>query len=147
MAVRQLQRPDFSIRRISSVYETEPIGYLDQGPFLNAVLEAETTIFPMRLLLRIANIERAMGRRRTVKNGPRNIDIDILLFGKFVISTAKLTVPHPRMTERRFVLEPLAELAPDLMHPVTRKKMRDYLAACTGQVARRTNLRLDVPVS
>jgi 2-amino-4-hydroxy-6-hydroxymethyldihydropteridine diphosphokinase len=142
-AMQRLDQPDFRVTRSSSVYETEPVGYLRQGPFLNIVIQAETPLFPMRLLGRIENIERAMGRKRVVKNGPRNIDIDILLFGPFVVETGKLEIPHPRMTERRFVLEPLIELAPDLRHPVTRKPFREYLAASAGQFVRKTALRLD----
>jgi len=82
-------------------------------------------------------VEREMGRRKTVLNGPRKIDIDILLYGHFVIDTARLRIPHPRMHERRFVLEPMMELAPDLPHPVLRKTMLDLFAGVKGQAARR----------
>lgn len=117
--------------------------YLENQPsFYNAVAEAKTSLFPMQLLKRISKLEREMGRRRTEPNGPRVIDIDILLFGKFVITTPRLTVPHPRMQERRFVLEPLAELAPGLRHPVTRKTVQELLAETAGQVARRVDVAL-----
>ncbi len=89
--------------------------------------EAETTLFPMQLLSRIGKIERDMGRVRTVAKGPRTIDIDILLYGRVVIRTPRLEVPHPRMAERRFVLAPLADLAPELRHPVTHRSVREML--------------------
>ena len=110
--------PDLRVTRVSSVYETEPQDVKDQPWFLNLVVEAETDLFPMQLLTRIQKIERQLGRKRTVAKGPRTIDIDILLFGNSVIDSASLVMPHPRMAERRFVLEPLAELAPDLRHPL-----------------------------
>jgi 2-amino-4-hydroxy-6-hydroxymethyldihydropteridine diphosphokinase len=87
-----------------------------------------------------------MGRLRTVRNGPRNIDIDILLFGKFVVQTTTLTIPHPGVQERRFVLEPLAELAPELRHPVIRKTIRELLAAVPAGGVRRTDIRLELTI-
>jgi 2-amino-4-hydroxy-6-hydroxymethyldihydropteridine diphosphokinase len=122
--------------RVSSIYETEPIGFAEQRWFLNLVAEAETDLFPMQLLVRTLKIERALGRVRTVKNGPRTIDIDILLYGKAVIHSAILDVPHPRIAERRFVLAPLAELAPELRHPVTHKSVREMLDAAPAQAVR-----------
>src|SRR4051794_8293152 len=116
-AIRKLNRTDFRVTRISSVYETAPMDYEGQPDFLNCVIAAETDLFPVRLLLRVNNIENAMGRKRLTHKGPRNIDIDILLHGAFVVDTPRLQIPHPRIEERRFVLEPLAELAPDLHHP------------------------------
>lgn len=145
-AVGRLHRSDLNILRISSVYETAPQEKLDQPWFLNAVVEAETTLFPMRLLLRIANIERQMGRKRIVPKGPRIIDIDILLHGTAVVHMPKLDIPHARLAERRFVLEPLAELAPDLRHPESMKPVRDLLANTLAQVVRKTDLRLQIPV-
>lgn len=147
-AVRKLDAYDFRIRKVSPVFESEPMYMTDQPPFLNAVVQAETTLFPMRLLLRIANLEKQMGRRRLAKNGPRNIDIDILLFGRFVVNTPQLQIPHPRMPERRFVLEPMVELAPDLRHPVLRRTMKELLMAVpsAGRL-RRTDIRLDVTLN
>lgn len=133
MAIRKLHRRDFRVCRVSSVYETAAIDYLDQPDFLNCVLEADTELFPMRLLLRVANIERSMGRKRLIPKGPRNIDIDILLYGSSAVHTAQLQIPHPRMGERRFVLEPLAELAPDLRHPIEQRTIREMLAAAPKQ--------------
>jgi 2-amino-4-hydroxy-6-hydroxymethyldihydropteridine diphosphokinase len=136
-AIEQLAGSGLRVTRVSSTYETEPIGFAAQHWFLNLVVEAETDLFPMQLLSRTLKIERAMGRVRTIKNGPRTIDIDILLYGKTVIQSATLEVPHARMGERRFVLEPLAELAPDLRHPVTHRSMREMLDAAPAQKVRR----------
>jgi 2-amino-4-hydroxy-6-hydroxymethyldihydropteridine diphosphokinase len=128
-AVEQLQGPDLRILRLSPLYETEPVDYTRQPWFVNRVAEAETELFPMQLLARLGRVERALGRVRGIPKGPRVIDIDILFFGRAVVRTAKLEVPHPRIAERRFVLEPLADLAPDLRHPVTRKTIREMLDA------------------
>jgi 2-amino-4-hydroxy-6-hydroxymethyldihydropteridine diphosphokinase len=139
-ALRHLHRPDLRILRVSSVYETEPVGLREQHWFLNLVAEAETSLFPMQLLARIGKIERQLGRKRTVPNGPRTIDIDILFYGTSVIRTSTLEIPHPRLAERRFVLEPLAELAPELRHPVARKTVRELLAGVAGQTVRKADL-------
>ena len=136
-AVRLLASAAFRITRMSSVYETEPQDVRGQPWFLNMVLEAETTLFPRQLLGRIQKVEQQLGRRRLAPKGPRTIDIDILLFGTAVIDTTGLTVPHPRMAERRFVLEPMTELAPDLRHPVLRRTMRELLGTIRRQTVRR----------
>ncbi|MCX6625009.1 MAG: 2-amino-4-hydroxy-6-hydroxymethyldihydropteridine diphosphokinase [Acidobacteria bacterium] len=136
-ALAMLAGPDLLVVRVSSVYETEPMELRQQPQFLNIAVEVETSVFPMQLLRRIARIERELGRKRTVAKGPRTIDIDILTYGRFQIGTSQLTVPHPRMTERRFVLEPLAELAPELVHPVTRQTVREMLAGVREQGVRR----------
>lgn len=99
--------------RASSIHETEPWGYADQGSFLNQVVEAETSLTPREVLETLLAIELEMGRVRTIKNGPRVIDLDILLIDGVTIREPDLEVPHPRMLERRFVLDPLAELLPD----------------------------------
>jgi 2-amino-4-hydroxy-6-hydroxymethyldihydropteridine diphosphokinase len=135
-AVARLEAPDFRIRRVSSIYETEPVDFRDQPWFLNLVLEAETELFPKQLLARIRKVELGLGRKRLRKKGPRSIDIDILLYGETVIESAELAIPHPRLTERRFVLEPLAELAPQLRHPVTRQTIAELLAGTLGQTVR-----------
>jgi 2-amino-4-hydroxy-6-hydroxymethyldihydropteridine diphosphokinase len=132
-AIVKLHARDLRIRRISSLYETAAVYYLEQPDFLNCVVEADTELLPMRLLLRVSNIERSMGRKRSIPKGPRNIDIDILLHGASVVDTAQLQIPHPRMGERRFVLEPLAELAPDLRHPVDQRTIRQMLASAPQQ--------------
>ena len=136
-ALGLLAGPSLRILRVSSFYETEPRDVADQPWFLNAVVEAETDLFPKQLLARLQKIERQLGRKRIRPKGPRTIDIDILLYGEAVIATDDLTVPHPRMEERRFVLEPLAELGPDLRHPVTRRTVREMLRAVAGQQVRR----------
>ena len=125
------------VLRVSSLYETEPLEATDQPRFLNLVVEAETELFPKQLLARLLKIELDLGRRRGRPKGPRLIDIDILLYGRSVIESAELRVPHPRLAERRFVLEPLAELAPELRHPVNHLTIRELLAATAGQVVRK----------
>ena len=111
--------------RISSVFETEPVGYADQPWFLNQVFELETALTPHELLALCNEIERDGGRVRTFPNAPRTLDLDILLYGDRIISAPDLIIPHPRMTERRFVLEPLAEIAPYLLHPIEKKTIRE----------------------
>ncbi len=136
-AVTHLEAPDLRVRRVSSFYETEPQELRGQPWFVNAVVEAETELFPKQLLARIEKIELELGRKRLRPKGPRTIDIDILLYGDSVMEMSGLTIPHPRLAERRFVLEPLAELAPDLRHPVTRKSIREMLARVQGQAVRK----------
>jgi 7,8-dihydro-6-hydroxymethylpterin-pyrophosphokinase len=101
------------------------------------VVRAETDLFPAQLLARIVKIERSLGRKRLAPKGPRNIDIDILFYGNFVVRTASLIIPHARLSERKFVLAPMAELAPDLRDPVSRRTVREMLAATAGQAARK----------
>ena len=144
-AVEKLHRADLRIKRLSDIFETEPLELRNQPEFYNAVLEADTTLLPLRLLQRILRVEREMGRKRLVPKGPRTIDIDVLLYGSSVIDTPRLQVPHPRMLDRRFVLEPLAELAPDLRHPVTKRKIHEHLAAVASQRVQRTGLFLQLP--
>jgi 2-amino-4-hydroxy-6-hydroxymethyldihydropteridine diphosphokinase len=136
-AVDRLAPEEIRVLRRSSLYETAPQELRDQPWFLNAVVEVETSLFPMQLLARIREIERQMGRRRLTPKGPRNIDIDILFYASSVIATAELEVPHPRLAQRRFVLEPLAEIAPDFRHPVTGKTAMEMLAALEPQGVRR----------
>ena len=135
-ALEQLAAPDLRILRVSSIYETEPVGFTAQRWFLNLVAEAETDLFPMQLLSRISRIEKSLGRLRGVPNGPRTLDIDILLYGRAIVRGARLEIPHPRMSERRFVLLPLAELAPDLRHPVLHKTIRALLDAAPPETVR-----------
>ena len=136
-ALLLLQGPDVHLLRASPVYETEPQEIKDQPWFLNMVVEAATDLPPLRLLTRVQKVERQLGRKRAVDKGPRPIDIDILLVDDDVMRSPELTVPHPRMADRRFVLEPLADLAPDLQHPLLHRTIRELLGATLTQQARR----------
>ncbi len=123
---------------VSSLYETQPVEVLDQPWFLNCAIAIETTKTPRELLKFVLSIEADMGRRRGRDKGPRKIDIDVVLFGDRVISEPDLMIPHPAMQNRRFVLEPLVEIAPSARHPVLRKTARELLAAVgKGQTVRR----------
>ena len=114
---------------VSSFYETEPVEFTQQPWFLNCAVALETPQTPQQLMTSILNIEEAMGRRRVQKKGPRTIDIDILLFGDAVLDSPEVTIPHPAMHERRFVLEPLAEIAPEVRHGVFDKTILELRAA------------------
>jgi 2-amino-4-hydroxy-6-hydroxymethyldihydropteridine diphosphokinase len=131
-AIQELRAAGVAVGRGSSVYESEPMDYTAQPRFLNAVVEAETELMPRQLLQRLQHIERRLGRRRGVRGGPRTIDIDILVFGEHVMHTAALTIPHPRLAERRFVLQPLCELAAGLRHPAGRQTVCALLAGLSG---------------
>jgi 2-amino-4-hydroxy-6-hydroxymethyldihydropteridine diphosphokinase len=135
-ALAQLAAPDLRILRTSPAYETEPVEFTSQPWFINLVAEAGTELFPHQLLSRIARVERALGRVRRLPKGPRTIDIDILFYGRSVVRSERLEIPHPRMAERRFVLAPLADLAPELRHPVTHKSVREMLDAAPKQAVR-----------
>ena len=131
--------------RVSPIYETEPVDFTEQAWFLNAAAEIQTDLMPRQLLALTQRIERELGRVRTVAKGPRTIDIDILLFGSTVMRTKELEIPHPRMTERRFVLQPLADLAPDLRHPETHRSVREMLGALADTVVVRPWKRSTLP--
>jgi 2-amino-4-hydroxy-6-hydroxymethyldihydropteridine diphosphokinase len=126
-AIHALGARGIRITRQSSIYSTEPVDVAAQGWFLNCVLEIETDLMPRQLLRAFKEIENELGRRHTIRRGPRVIDLDLLLYGTSVISTPDLEVPHPRMTQRRFVLVPLAEIAPALRHPVENRSMEELL--------------------
>lgn len=115
-------------RRVSRILETEPWGRAEQPPFLNAVAELDTDLEPEPLLARLMDVEALHGRLRTERWGPRTLDLDLLLYGDRAISVPGLAVPHPRMAERRFVLDGLADLAPDLRVPGTGRTVRELLA-------------------
>jgi 2-amino-4-hydroxy-6-hydroxymethyldihydropteridine diphosphokinase len=140
-ALDMLEARGISIVKRSSIYETAPRDVLDQPWFLNVVVEVATDLHPAALLGVLQDVERKLGRDRThaIRFGPRLIDIDILLYGNASIATAELQVPHPRLTERRFVLEPLVEIAAELRDPVSGKLFRDFLSEVADQPVRRLN--------
>jgi 2-amino-4-hydroxy-6-hydroxymethyldihydropteridine diphosphokinase len=113
-----------SVVAVSSFYETEPVEMVAQPWFLNCAVKLDTEKMPRQLISGILNLEQTMGRQRKQQKGPRIIDIDILLFGSSIIEIPSLTIPHPKLHERRFVLEPLSEIAPDARHPVFKRTMR-----------------------
>jgi len=117
--------------KVSSIYDTEPVGDADQPRFLNLVCQAYTRLEPMGLLALAKGIENKLGRTFGKSNAPRPIDIDILFYGDLVIETPELVIPHPRLTERAFVLVPLDEIAPDLVHPVSGKTVKELVGAVT----------------
>ena len=138
-AIAALTRQGISLVARSSIYETEPQDVADQPWFLNMVIECETRYFPLQLLAVLLKIERELGRIRTntVRKGPRIIDLDILLFGNFSMQTTQLTIPHSRMLDRRFILVPLLEIAPELKHPETKEPLKKALARLSGQRLRK----------
>jgi len=134
-AIAALRKADIDVTQISSIYETEPVDYLDQPWFLNIAVEAKTELNAADLLHALRTITMQLGNNKAIAKGPRLIDIDILLFGEAILDTPQLQIPHPRMHLRRFVLQPLAEIAPNARHPVTSLKVQEMLERTTDKSA------------
>lgn len=131
------KHPLIEVKQVSSYYETEPLEYPDQSWFVNAAVEMETALLPMPLLDALQGIEKKLQRQRTMRWGPRTIDLDILLYGEELVSETRLQIPHIRMHDRTFVLVPLAEIAPDLVHPVMGQTMSELLETQPNKTAYR----------
>jgi GTP cyclohydrolase IV len=128
-----------ALEKISPVYETEPVGYRNQADFLNLACLLATELKPKELLRELKAVEKKMGRQTTFRNAPRPIDIDILFFDSLVMESPELTIPHPRVAERAFVLVPLADIAPEFVHPVLQRKISDLLQAADRRGIRRSS--------
>ncbi|PYV34715.1 MAG: 2-amino-4-hydroxy-6-hydroxymethyldihydropteridine diphosphokinase [Acidobacteria bacterium] len=126
-AIRRLPDVGVVVRRVSSFYKTEPVEVRSQPWFVNCVVEAATELMPTRLLGALKSLERTLGRQPGTPKGPRPIDIDILLYENVVVQSPELEIPHSRLAERRFVLAPLTELAPEARHPVTERTVLEML--------------------
>jgi len=137
-AIELMKEEGIEIMKESSIYETEPVGYKEQGWFLNSVVKARTQFSPQGLWKRLEKIEKLMGRKREIKWGPRIIDLDILFYGTKVLNGKQLQIPHPELHKRRFVLLPLEEIAPELVHPVLNKTIKEIL----GELRDNSEVRL-----
>ncbi len=131
-AIELLKESGLIVSKQSSMYETEPWGVTGQPAFVNMAIEIETDLDPQRLLVLLRRIEKEMGRQETARWGPRIIDLDILLYDEIVLHNDALTIPHPLMHEREFVLGPLSQIAKDLLHPVLKKRISDLLREVQG---------------
>ena len=135
VAIATLADAGVSVRKTSAIYETEPVDFLEQPWFLNCVVEGQTQREPEALLVALRGIEARMGSVKPISKGPRLIDIDLLFYGDRIIDTPELQVPHPRMTQRRFVLVPLAEIAPEFRHPASGLTVSEMLQQTSDHAA------------
>ena len=127
-AIERIDRTaGMKVLKRSALYETDPVGGPEQGKYLNAAVEVECTLKPREILKELSRIEKELGRTRPGKNHPRTIDLDILIAGDLILDTEKLVIPHPRLTDRRFVLRPLTEIAPRLKHPISGRTIAEHL--------------------
>lgn len=122
--------PQLEVKAKSKIYETPPWGYAEQEKFLNQVLRTITYVEPEPLLKHLKRLEVALGRKETFVNGPRVIDMDILFYDDQIVESPMITIPHPRLHERGFVLQPLMDIAPDFIHPVKKQSIRELIALC-----------------
>ena len=127
LAIRGMLSAGLDVTRLSQVYETEPVETFAQRLFLNMVAEVRATIDPEEMMSRLLQVEESLGRTRDIAKGPRTIDLDLLLYGDQIVDSKLLTLPHPRFHLRRFVLVPLAELAPQFVHPMLKETVRELL--------------------
>jgi 2-amino-4-hydroxy-6-hydroxymethyldihydropteridine diphosphokinase len=135
-AIKEIEESDtISIKKISPVYETQPVGIESQDWFLNLVVEIQTSLDPISLLQYLLALEYRIGRKRKLKWGPREIDVDILLYDDRIVKADQLEIPHPQMHRRGFVLVPLSEIAPEVYHPVLRKTAKELLETCEDNSA------------
>ena len=130
-ALQSLTKRGVVPTEMSSYFETEPVGFFEQPWFLNIAIKLETRLAPYELLDLCQEVENSYGRVRNLTKGPRTLDLDILLYDDIVVNQLRLVIPHPRMSERKFVLVPLAQIAPEVLHPVLKKTIRSLLEACS----------------
>jgi 2-amino-4-hydroxy-6-hydroxymethyldihydropteridine diphosphokinase len=143
-AIEGLTQSGIAVRRVSAIFETEPVGYVNQPWFLNMAVEAETILAPRNLLGICLQVEAGQGRVRSFPGAPRTLDVDILLYGNLILDEPGLQIPHPRMTQRRFVLEPLVQIAAEVMHPAVKRTIASLMASCPDtSVVKHYTSRLD----
>lgn len=134
LAIKKINEQAGTVSAVSSLYKTEPWGKGDQPDFLNQVIVLESLLHPLPLLRKLQVIEGELGRKKTVKWGPRLLDIDILFFGSEIIAQENMTIPHPAIADRKFVLQPLCEIMPSFIHPLLQKTSRQLLEECRDEL-------------